>query len=45
MGLNKTDTLRYFPEELPHRLIKCSSFAGEAVFDPFMGSGTTAGGA
>ena len=31
-----------FPEELPRRLIKMFSFAGETVFDPFMGSGTTA---
>ena len=31
-----------FPEELPTRLIKMFSFVGETVFDPFMGSGTTA---
>ncbi len=31
-----------FPEELPKRLIKMFSFAGENVLDPFMGSGTTA---
>jgi len=30
-----------FPEELPRRLIKLLSFPGEAVLDPFMGSGTT----
>jgi site-specific DNA-methyltransferase (adenine-specific) len=30
-----------FPEELPHRLIKMFSFAGETVLDPFLGSGTT----
>lgn len=30
-----------FPEELPKRLIKMFSFAGETVFDPFAGSGTT----
>ena len=30
-----------FPEELPKRLIKMFSFAGETVFDPFVGSGTT----
>lgn len=31
-----------FPPELPRRLIKMFSFAGETVFDPFLGSGTTA---
>ena len=30
-----------FPAELPSRLIKAYSFAGETVIDPFMGSGTT----
>ena len=30
-----------FPEELPFRLIKLLSFAGEVVLDPFMGSGST----
>lgn len=30
-----------FPEELPRRLIKMFSFAGENVLDPFVGSGTT----
>ncbi len=29
-----------FPLELPWRLIKAYSFAGETVLDPFMGSGT-----
>lgn len=31
-----------FPIELPRRLIKMFSFVGETVFDPFLGSGTTA---
>ncbi|GIV42884.1 MAG: methyltransferase [Bacteroidia bacterium] len=31
-----------FPEELPYRLIQLYSFKGDIVFDPFMGSGTTA---
>lgn len=31
-----------FPEELPARLIQLYSFQGDAVLDPFMGSGTTA---
>lgn len=31
-----------FPEELPSRLIKMFSFTNETVFDPFLGSGTTA---
>jgi site-specific DNA-methyltransferase (adenine-specific) len=30
-----------FPKELPTRLIKMFSFAGETVLDPFLGSGTT----
>ncbi len=31
-----------YPEELALRLIKMFSFAGDVVFDPFLGSGTTA---
>jgi site-specific DNA-methyltransferase (adenine-specific) len=31
-----------FPVELPRRLIELYSFAGDAILDPFMGSGTTA---
>ena len=31
-----------FPEELPRRLIKLLTYPGEAVLDPFSGSGTTA---
>lgn len=31
-----------FPVEIPRRLIKMYTFAGETVLDPFMGSGTTA---
>jgi site-specific DNA-methyltransferase (adenine-specific) len=30
-----------FPLELPRRLIKLYSYVGDAVLDPFMGSGTT----
>src|SRR3989449_7053400 len=30
-----------FPDEIPMRLIKLFTFAGETVFDPFLGSGTT----
>ncbi len=30
-----------FPEELPRRLIRMFTFAGETVLDPFAGSGTT----
>lgn len=30
-----------FPAEIPYRLIKLFSYAGETVLDPFMGSGTT----
>ncbi len=31
-----------FPVELPERLIRMYTFAGETVLDPFLGSGTTA---
>lgn len=30
-----------FPVELPHKLINLYTFAGDAVLDPFMGSGST----
>jgi modification methylase len=30
-----------FPDELPRRLIKLYTFAGDTVLDPFMGTGTT----
>ena len=41
-GSKQDGHIAVFPEELPHRLIKMFSFVGETVFDPFMGSGTTA---
>lgn len=31
-----------FPIELPYRLIKMNTYIGDKVFDPFLGSGTTA---
>lgn len=31
-----------FPVELPHRLIQLYTYSNDIVFDPFMGSGTTA---
>lgn len=31
-----------FPEELPFRLLQLYSFTNDIIFDPFMGSGTTA---
>jgi len=31
-----------FPEEIPFRLIRMFSFAGDTVLDPFLGTGTTA---
>lgn len=31
-----------YPKELPKRLIKLYSYKGDLIFDPFMGSGTTA---
>lgn len=41
-GAKQDGHIAVFPEELPHRLIRMFSFVGETVFDPFMGSGTTA---
>lgn len=41
-GAKQDGHIAVFPEELPRRLIKMFSFVGETVFDPFMGSGTTA---
>ena len=41
-GAKQDGHIAMFPEELPTRLIKMFSFAGETVLDPFMGSGTTA---
>jgi site-specific DNA-methyltransferase (adenine-specific) len=40
-GARQNNHLAMFPEELPRRLIKMFSFAGETVLDPFAGSGTT----
>ena len=31
-----------FPEEIPHRLVRMYSYVGDAVLDPFCGSGQTA---
>ena len=41
-GAKQNGHIAMFPEELPARLIKMFSFAGETILDPFMGSGTTA---
>lgn len=41
-GTKQDGHIAMFPEELPARLIKMFSFAGETVLDPFLGSGTTA---
>jgi len=41
-GAKQDGHIAMFPEELPHRLIKMFSFVGDAVLDPFLGSGTTA---
>lgn len=40
-GAKQDGHIAVFPEELPARLIKMFSFAGETVLDPFLGSGTT----
>ena len=39
---NKTEHPAVFPEELPYRHIKTWTNEGDIVFDPFLGSGTTA---
>ena len=31
-----------YPIEIPYRLIRMNTFIGDTIFDPFMGSGTTA---
>ena len=41
-GARQIDHEAMFPEELPKRIIKMFTFAGENVLDPFVGSGTTA---
>ncbi len=40
-GVKQNEHIAMFPEELPRRIIKMFSFAGETVLDPFLGSGTT----
>ena len=40
-GVRQDGHIAMFPEELPKRLIKMFSFAGDTVLDPFAGSGTT----
>lgn len=40
-GARQDNHIAMFPEELPRRLIKMFSFAGDTVLDPFAGSGTT----
>jgi len=40
-GEKQDKHLAMFPEELPRRLIRMFSFAGETILDPFLGSGTT----
>ena len=40
-GARQDGHIAMFPEELPMRLIKMFSFAGDTVLDPFLGSGTT----
>jgi modification methylase len=40
-GERQDKHLAMFPEELPARLIRMFTFAGDTVLDPFLGSGTT----
>ena len=40
-GEKQDKHLAMFPEEIPSRLIKMFSFAGDTILDPFLGSGTT----
>lgn len=41
-NVSHSDHPAVFPVEIPHRLIKLFSFQGEAILDPFAGTGTTA---
>jgi DNA modification methylase len=41
-GARQIEHEAMFPDELPRRLIRMFSFIGDAVLDPFLGSGTTA---
>jgi modification methylase len=41
-GARQNNHIAMFPEELPKRLIKMFSFAGETILDPLAGSGTSA---
>jgi len=40
-GVRQVGHEAMFPEELPRRLIRMFTFAGDTVLDPFLGSGTT----
>ncbi len=40
-GVKQNEHIAMFPDELPRRIIKMFSFAGETILDPFLGSGTT----
>lgn len=40
-GSSLEKNIAAFPEQLPYRIIKLFSYAGETVLDPFLGSGTT----
>ena len=40
-GVRQVGHEAMFPDELPRRLIKMFTFAGDTVLDPFLGSGTT----
>jgi DNA modification methylase len=40
-GEKQNGHIAMFPVELPYRLIRMFTFAGETVLDPFVGSGTT----
>lgn len=40
-GVKQNEHVAMFPDELPRRIIKMFSFAGETILDPFLGSGTT----
>jgi len=40
-GARQVGGIAIFPDELPRRLIRMFTYAGDTVLDPFMGSGTT----
>ncbi len=40
-GIQQTEHIAMFPEELPYRVIRMFSYVGDTILDPFVGSGTS----